>query len=401
MGQYHSSPSVNGTSEMRATKRKRLSDPGVVRVSKRQTHSIATRSSDSNSLADVLGEYELLKRVVSNLCAGDLLALALTSKALHNAIIPRPVSLENILGRVNCSGEGIRIRNQSHQKSTFFYSFNCTEHAICGTNVSGHEVETKPCITCKVATCDECRIHCVYQSIFEASSDPTELPNFSGFVLLQPQEHTILSPHHLASNHASTFPHWQDPSTGGGGPYHDQGYLDAPLESAATASPVCIEDILDLDLGQHSLLSLPGDSRGLIPSPVLQSLCEVVEARKIYLCDSCFENHASSGPAALLSSDQSTTLPWLLTMTPGMPLKQCVCTLRSRILDRWLCLRCYAAEEDAIESFRYALPTEPMGYCCCARNVRRSICLWCWGEVKAEAEYLDHEFDVTHGDSLD
>jgi hypothetical protein len=88
-------------------------------------------------------------------------------------------------------------------------------------------------------------------------------------------------------------------------------------------------------------------------------------------------------------------------MTPGMPLKQCVCTLRSRILDRWLCLRCYEAEEDAIESFRDALPTEPMGYCCCARNVRRSICLWCWGEVKAEAEYLDHEFDVTHGDYLD
>jgi hypothetical protein len=397
MSEDHSSIVLHGMHGPRVKKRKQQSESKHVRGAKQQTLGTKTRISNPNALVIVLGEYELLERVVSNLCANDLLALALTSRALLDTIIPRSISLENLLGRVKCSGEGVRIRKQSHQKSPFFYSFDCTEYVLCGSEIAQRKVEKRSCSTCKVATCNECRLHCVYQSIFEASSDsddPAELPNFSGFVLLQPSEQAILSPHHLASDYADVLPRWQDPSKGRSGPYHDQGFLDTPLEMDATASPECIEVILDLDLGHRSLLSLSEDSHYMSPSPVLQSLCRVVEARKINLCNLCFERCIPNGPAALLPSKLSVQLPWLSAATHGVRLKECACTLKSRMLDRWLCLRCYQAEESAIERYIHAMPPKTSGLCCCGSNVQRVICLWCWGEVKLEAEKL-YESDGT------
>jgi hypothetical protein len=394
-----------GVIETTKLKRKQLINSYAVEPRERQFDTSAKVVQSSSLLVDMLREYGLLAAVVTHLCADDLLSLALTSKALHKAIMPRSVSLQNLLGRLRCSGKGIAIRNQRHEKSTFFYDYNCTEYVQCGSMTTTRKVETKACVTCKVATCDECRIHAVYQSIYEAPSDPddiTELPNFSGFVMLKPHEHSILSPRHLLSEpQEPPSVRWQDPSKGIAGPYHDQGYLDVPLVCNIPAPPECIEDLLDLDLGQYSLRSFHGDSRYERPSPVLSSLCEVSESRKIMVCDDCFERDVPRGPAAMKSDiEPMPALPWLSRAT-GTPIVTCHCTLRNRFIDRWLCLRCYQDEEETIKMCTGPRPTENFDLCRCGSEACNIICLWCWGEVIEDVDDSDDDSsaldETTHG----
>lgn len=339
----------------------------------------------AHPLAVVMRQYGLLETIVSNLRANDLFALALSSKALYKTIITTSSSLENLLGRVKCSGRGVDIRNKCHMKSAFFYSYNCTEHVHCGSDTSHQQIESRPCVSCKITTCNECRIHCVYQSIYEAPGDPddaAELPNFSGFVLLQSAEQPILSPHHLVSENPSATPRWGNPAEGQNRPYHDQGYLDVPLEMGASAPPECIEDLLDLDLGCHSLISMSGDSRYAAPSPVLSSLYQVTEERKIEVCDSC-TGHGATREVLVRQSSGATRLPTnkISGQTVAKPTNTCHCTLRERILDRWLCLKCYLAEESAIKAQARKQKSDSEGFCRCGELARHVLCLWCLGKV--------------------
>jgi hypothetical protein len=367
----------------RAMERKRLLGYIAAPSSRRRPRVATARPPSSGLLDKVLREYGLLEVVVSQLCADDLLALALTSKALHGIIMPRTVCLKNLLSRLKCSGIGVKIREECHQKAPCSEAFNCTEYVHCGSTITKHETETKPCVTCKVATCDECRIHCVYQTSFEQScdpDDPAELPNFSGYVLLQPFEQPILSPHHLPHTASTSEPKWQDPSKSGRGPYHDQGYLDVPLQWNESAPPEYIDDIVDLDLGRGLLASVSGSSHYTSPSPVVTSLDVVASSRKVYFCNTCYEDHAH---AAVMEQQNESTSPlnWLTREPTIVTDKDCHCTLRARMLDRWLCVRCYQAEEEAIKRF----PRGQSGFgtvkCCCGDEAQRVLCLWCWGEV--------------------
>jgi hypothetical protein len=382
-------------------KRKRSTDFTFAQSSKQQpkfSKALKVITSKLSPLVKILREYGMLEIIVSNICADDLLALALTSKALNEVIMHRKPSLENLLGRLICSGKGIEIRNMCHKKSTFFYSYNCTEYVTCGSNNKNLGIDKKPCVTCRVATCNECRVHCVYQSIHEAPSDPdddaAELPNFSGFVLLQPFEQPILSPHHLITEEVEETPRWEDPSTGLGGPYHDQGYLDAPLQMDATGPPECIEEVLDIDLGKQALMSFSEDSRYEHPSPVLSSLCSIVDARKVFLCNACFVRDAPQGPQAM-------NLPWPVTTTATTSLKECHCTLRSRFLDRWLCLQCYQKEESAINHCTGVIFPKCTNLCRCGTIAHRTLCLWCWGEVAEEGMANADTNDATNSSESD
>jgi hypothetical protein len=369
-------------------KRKRSISSAVTQSLKQRPKISGRNSSSSSPLVKILQQYGILESVVSNICASDLLALALASKALLEAIMPGKLSLENLLGRLSCSGKCIEIRNMCHQKSKYFTQ-KSTEYVVCGSKrPPQRSIETRPCVSCKVATCNECRIHCVYQTIYEAPSDPSdsaELPNFSGFVLLQPLEQPILSPHHLVSTERNTLPRWQDPSTCSGGPYHDQGYLEAPLQLAATGAPECIEAVIDLDLGQYPLMFVSQDSSHYTPSPVIESACMIVDERRVFLCDKCFDKDAPKGPGAVKHLNTTmSALPWLLGRPSSAPIKECHCTLRKRCLDRWLCLGCYQNEENVISDCTVLLPHKGTGMCGCGANARHTICLWCWGEVTEE-----------------
>ncbi|KAL6165103.1 hypothetical protein ACJQWK_08352 [Exserohilum turcicum] len=336
----------------RLLKRQRSPTPMCERRKKSRQDS-AAGPAPSCLLLVALREYGLLENIVSCLCPGDLLALLLCSKSIHEALVPQAGSLQNLLGKLRCSGKGVQIRKQRHVKSTFFYAYECSEYVECGATDGC--AKSRPCANCKVTTCDECRIHCVYQSIFEKPCDDDELPNYSGFVLLSPSEIPILSPHHLADNAAT--PRWKAPSPGRSLPYHDQGFIDVPFDEENFGPPECVEEFLDLDLGKHTFAG-SAVSNVAHPSPVLRALYDTTERRKRRFCDAHL-------PSDLLKHQDDLSPHW------------CRCSLRSRFLDRWLCLRCYENEETTISK------TYPdhVAHCRCGSTKGRAICLWCRGEI--------------------
>ncbi|KAH9882034.1 hypothetical protein J1614_001205 [Plenodomus biglobosus] len=246
------------------TKRKRRSNSDVARVCKKTKSDPPPTKSSVCPLLRVMQQYGLLLSIVLNLSPEDLLALALSTKALYQAIAPRIRSLQNLLGRMPCPGRGIQIRQRHHQISEYSDPNRCTQYVACASASTSRRVETRPCVGCRVNTCDECRIHCVYQSIYEESCEEDELPNFSGFVMLNASEVPILSPNHLNSNGTS----WQDPSKHEGRPYHDQGFIDLPFDEKDYGPPECVENILSLDLGINSL-AVDGVGFAMIVFPFL------------------------------------------------------------------------------------------------------------------------------------
>jgi hypothetical protein len=319
--------------EQQTTMLKRKTLPGALtQPPKRTCHD---SSMQKYPLAVIFREYGLLETILAGLGPDDLLALLLSSKAIHQALVPRSGSLENLLGKLHCSGRGVNIRNERHKKSTFFYTYECKDYVQCSATVKGRCVETRPCVKCRVATCDECRIHCVYQSNFENSCDTP-----------------ILSPHHLAPDEAT--PRWQDPSIGLAEPYHDQGFIDAPFEDDAFGPPEDVRALLDIDLGRHELAG-SALSNVLDPSPVLRALHQATEQRKRRFCNTCL-------PPDLAQRRQ--------TAQPAL----CQCTLRKQYLDRWLCIRCYEIEEAAIAK----VYPEHHQQCSCGQQLGDVTCLWCY-----------------------
>lgn len=336
-----------------------------------------TETSVARSLIQTLRQYGLLEMLVSCLKPSDLLALALSCKSIYDALFPRSESLENLLGRMACCGTGVAMRTRIHHKSTFYYAYQCTEFAQCRT-ISGRQITERPCVSCKVTTCDECRIHCVYQSIYETPADPDELPNFSGFVLLNSSECAILSPHHLSAEDADS-PRWQDRASNVAiESYHDQGFLDMPLEIDQPGTPEKISDVLDVDLGLSSLTQWSGNSQFGFPSPVLQSLCNVVEERKLFLCECCF-NKAPEGYKSL--KPELPSLSWLKPIMTQEGLEDCHCSLRSHVLDRWQCVKCYEAEESVIKGICSMASRPGEWFCRCGLDAEKIVCMWCWGEI--------------------
>jgi hypothetical protein len=68
----------------------------------------------------------------------------------------------NLLKKTLCPGLGLEARLANHCpcKTRDWYLY-----AGCGGE--GYDVDSKPCVECGVNTCDECRIHVVYQTFME------------------------------------------------------------------------------------------------------------------------------------------------------------------------------------------------------------------------------------------
>ena len=374
--------------------------PGKAATTKALSHGAVTANSATAAstspacpLTRILREYGLLESVISCLFPSDLLSLALSSKAIYNAIMPRPESLDNLLSIIPCSGNGTNIRQHKHKKSQYFYVYNCNEFAQCSSAPGHHlNIESRPCISCRVTTCNECRIHCVYQSIYDAPTDPEDLPNFSGFVLLDPFEVAILSPLHLPSQFddpPTPCCVWRNPAIAG--PYHDQGFLDMPLEAQQAGTPQRIDDVLDVDLGRTSLTTWSASSQFGFPSPVLYTLCDVAEKRKLFLCEHCFQD-APKGYRAIMPA--LPKMQWLnesLDLS-AKSLEGCHCSLRSRILDRWQCVKCYEGEALTVNTIHDNAPTSEKRQCRCGSNCKRLLCMWCWGEVIEGREVFERVY---------
>ncbi|KAF2855727.1 hypothetical protein T440DRAFT_464109 [Plenodomus tracheiphilus IPT5] len=336
------------------TKRKRPANSDVTSACKKTRLDSAPTKPAVCLLPQVLQQYGLLISIVLNLSPEDLLALALSAKAVHQAIAPRLRSLQNLLERMRCPGWGVLIRRRGHQLSQYTDANRCTQYVACASTSTSQRVETRPCVACRVNTCDECRIHCVYQSIYQKPDEDDELPNFSGFVMLDALEVPILSPNHLNID----GPPWQDPSKHEGGPYHDQGIIDVPFEEKDYGPPEDVKNVLGLDLGDSSL-AVSVSSNVSSPSPVLRALHVTAIKRRRWFCRNCLPLIATTGKRANTQHES------------------CYCTLRARFLDRWLCLRCYVKEDDtAAKSF-----SNHKTSCGCGSGFGKARCTWCWGEI--------------------
>lgn len=310
-------------------------------------------------LQRILAQYGLLISLVSNLAPKDLFALAATSKATYQVIFSSETSRLNLLGKMPCDGAGIAIRQACHKKSPFSTGPKCTEYVQCGSNDSTRVVESQHCVGCDHITCDECRVHCVYQSITELPSSPDELPTYSGFALLSKVEMGILTPAHF--NGTQTIINR---------PYHDQGYLDIPLDLDTYASPESIDEILDYDLGEGSL-RLFDSSDEPHPSPIIEAFWEYTEMRKITTCSFC-----RSLEHAKVNEQRDNDF-------------ECHCTLRAHLLDRWTCLQCFQTETKRNTEL-CKLQQIYKVQCNCefvygvkkVRSATRPTCLWCWGIVR-------------------
>lgn len=314
----------------------------------------STEEPESCKLLCTIQQYGILETIVKYLGPNDLLALLLTAKEIYRAVLPRPESISNLLGKMPCSGRGVELRKILHIPLT---TEGWEEHVLCQSSSPGCDIEARPCHDCGMTTCNECRIHCVYQSGFERCTKEDEMHNYSGFVLLDPLEVPILSPHHLDMSDTNTAPKWQDPTNSNCQPYHDLGWLDVPYEAGTYGPPELVEGILDLNLGQHSF-AFSEASNVEDPSPVLRAFHLATEKRKRVFCDNCL-------PQRFCENTES-----------GKP-HACLCTLRKHVLDQWTCLRCYEKSELALEQ----MYPDNIGRCSCRVVADKSICLWCSGVI--------------------
>ncbi|KAF2645883.1 hypothetical protein P280DRAFT_131599 [Massarina eburnea CBS 473.64] len=317
--------------------------------------SINNNHNTSNSkpfrLLEILAQYGLLVAIASNIFPQDLFSLAATSKASYRTIFSSQGSRNNLLSKMRCAGLGIGIRNSYHRKSAYFYQYDCIEHIKCGASDSA--IESRPCVDCRKMTCNECRIHCVYGSIEQTLDDPEDLPELSGFALLSTKEMRILTPAHMSAQERNN----EIPVEHNGSalvptpPYHDQGFLDLPLESDIYAKFQSIDAILDFDLGLGPL-QLSGSSTEPRPSPVIQAFWDVSEERKRLVCSSCY------------------------------PVERCHCTFRTQFLDRWRCLPCHEDREKRLLSTNTPPKVCFSCFCGLAGGIPpKEVCIWCSGAI--------------------
>jgi hypothetical protein len=326
-------------------------------------------------LLQLLTQYGVLVAITSHLFPADLYSLAATSKTAYRSIFTCHESHSSLLGKMACDGRGVALRREHHNDSryrsdpTVLRSFHGQAFKEDGqtqpfaryfrSEMEG-ETPARPCTTCKHMTCDECRIHCVFQTTWQGAGADEEVPTMTGFALLSSQEMGILTPFALGLDDRAT--RVQQVIVGQLVPYHDMGYLEAPLASDAYANPESIDQIIHFELGRASL-KLSDDSTAPHPSSIIRPFWELTEERKWSICPSCAEEWRKGAEDAY-----------------------CHCTLREHLLDRWLCLPCYKQEvESAKDLAIHPAPRAGKSACNnCGDRVDtqslRMMCTWCWGE---------------------
>jgi len=313
-------------------------------------------------LLQILAQYGLLAAIATNLFPKDLYALAATSKAAYRAIFTCHKSHANLLGKMACDGRGYNLRQEYHDRSQDQHSCNTLAWPFrCETSAPG--APTRPCSECNHMTCDECRIHCVFQATYKEPDADDEVPTMTGYALLSRHEMGILTPFAMGLDNRAQLE--QQMAVGRTDPYHDMGYLEASLTSDTYANPESIEEIINFELGRNSL-RLSGNSATPHPSSTVRPFWEITEDRKWSICRECVYEWRK------IADDT-----------------HCRCTLKKHFLDRWLCLPCYQKEiEQLREVVTPSAPSKGTSACnnCGDRVLTdslRTMCVWCLGESLA------------------
>ena len=261
----------------------------------------------------------------------------------------------NLLAKTLCPGRGLELRKKIHCSCAgkgFSPSIGCA-------GATGFNVQSRPCHGCGINTCDECRIHVLYQ-VFTQDPGIDMHRWWAGYLFLNPRVVAIYPP----KNEDNAL--WNLPADQMM-PLHDQGHFHVPINIIAVADPEPIARMLDINLGRHAIEPRGRTTFPYSGRPVVSDLVDIQKSRLERMCHACFERH------------QAQKLP------------PCSCTLRKRFLDRWLCIPCYMKED---ESDTALVEIEDLGddqysitrVCECGAPLNEekdwiNICGWCKGTV--------------------
>ncbi|CAN9392156.1 unnamed protein product [Alternaria alternata] len=234
----------------------------------------ATSNSDK-PLAVALATYPVQEALVSFLTPDDLVVLTLISQAFHKHIRMDDANAKaNILSKTLCPGMGYFARAISH----CICSVKSFEPIVDCAGL-GFATESRPCAKCAVNTCDECRIHVLYNFLTEDSGFD-QRRWWAGFCFLQPEAIAVYPPKNSEEDA------WHLPIKDMK-PLHDQGRIHIPLNIIAIGDPEPLQRILDLDLGTHQFIEPIGRTQYPYSGvQIVSSLNMIVNKRKDLTCPS-------------------------------------------------------------------------------------------------------------------
>jgi hypothetical protein len=308
---------------------------------------------------------------VSHIRPEDLVNLTTTCQNINTQIRMNEAQVKaNLLTKTLCPGLGLLERKKSHCpcKTRGWYIKE-------GCGGAGFDVASKPCAGCGINTCDECRIHVVYQVSMEDSGRDNRRW-WAGYVLNCPTPFGLLPPKGADGDEWHLPPDLMRPR-------HDQGRFHTPLSVYAIADPEPLDRILDTNLGRRDITPWGRNTAPFDGNNVVGIFRSMTNSRKDLVCWNCAEARR------------------LNNSTP------CSCTLRKRFLDRWVCLPCFNEEvrrEEPIEDPVVAVDVlghlVKLDYCACGIMIPfdddgyETRCNWCDGIVVNEPEDNDDDVDV-------
>jgi len=354
-----------------------VDEPRFPRRDKNATQNHAWQLPNTNSLDTpflyATTQYTILSSLVEHLRPQDVLRLAQTSQTVYsNLDFSSAASRTNLRTKVLCPGFGVQQRKLTHKPAS---EGEWHVQASCGSEIIDPDMESRPCVTCGMNTCDECRLHVTYHSMTE-DNGPHGLRWWAGHIMTMNAPVRLLPPndpiYRYPPEDDEEQPPWKLP-LGKGRPQHDCGRLGLPFDSNLVAQAEPLDNLIDQNLGDTLLLRTKGRS----------------------YCSSGFRPVA--GPLSLVTAGR---LKRLCTTCSATEVKhQCTCTLRKRFLDRWLCIECYLENEakPGGAAMLEMLAGDEPGECPCGSSFDAQdqdswlVCEWCDGRVTGSKKATEEE----------
>ncbi|KAF2029685.1 hypothetical protein EK21DRAFT_112728 [Setomelanomma holmii] len=336
--------------------------------------SMANGNSPTNNLLHTTGQYPILEHIVAHLRPADLIPLAQTCQTMYaNLNFGSRNSHKNLLTKILCSGLGLYLRNHispPHPGGAL------RRYGTCGGEDTDLEMEKHPCVRCGVNTCDECRVHMIYQSLVE-DAGPGNIRLWAGHVQFSDSFVRLFPPKHM--NLARNRPWFAELDEYK--PQHDVGRVGVVLDSEFAARPESLDHILDTNLGRRISIEPKGPIGGVLEGrAIMVHFNIIVKMRILYRCDECF-------------------------VKDGGLQKRCQCTLRERFVQRWTCVRCGIHESH--EDYTNKMVTDKRRICPCAKDLEESelpetwrmMCNWCKGKIiEGEDDEEDEQVETKDED---
>ncbi|KAF2121695.1 hypothetical protein BDV96DRAFT_218375 [Lophiotrema nucula] len=342
-----------------------------------------------SGLEKALQQYDIVKRIATFSTAADLSRVARTSRTAYAEIRGREESWKNLITRTHCSGVGTGLRIETIDASLAAGSTPDRHPETwredlkqgCGANYSQSTI-SKPCDACGIMVCNECRTHTSYSTLLSM-----EHGDYRGGLVFNSQYITLsaLLEQPDAKSIMLSTPEMLEHDINATAVVHPWFFRQSDQSYQPTYRKDWVNDLVPLELGTMETFR--------------NNFRTIIGLRKRYCCVECASarrGHKKLGKVVMDAVKSGA----------GTPTGEvCRCTLRKRLLDRWICLPCIIDEiqdDEAYATLHPCIETPDaqnrklsyQGKCPCGtrydgmKNVC-SFCSWCGGRVIAR-KYNDN-----------